>query len=75
MRYFFHINNGSQTAEDEEGIELPTFLAALMEGEKIVHDLLSDAETSDLRGGALQIVSSGGLLFVTLPITPPALAI
>ena len=75
MRYFFHITNGSLTAEDEEGLELPSFMAALMEGDKIVRDLLSDAETRDLRGGEVQIVGAHGLLFVALPITPPALAV
>jgi hypothetical protein len=52
MRFYFHISNGEMTAEDEHGLELPTFLAAFEEGSRIAQDLLNDPDTMELRGGA-----------------------
>ena len=69
MRFYFHISNGSVTAEDHDGVELPTFLAALDEGGKIARELLSDPDTVGFDGGVVQIVGSGGHLFIALPIT------
>ena len=71
MRFFFHISNGSLTAEDNEGVELPTFVAALDEGGKIAKELLSDPDTVGFDGGVVQIVGAGGHLFISLPITQP----
>lgn len=52
-------------------MELPTLIAALEEGVRIVRDLLNDPETMDLRGGVIQIVGTDGLSFLNLPILPP----
>ena len=71
MRFYFHISNGSLTAEDHDGVELPTFLAALDEGGKIAKELLSDPDTAGFDGGVVQIVGAGGHLFISLPITHP----
>ena len=71
MRFYFHISNGLVTAEDHDGVELPTFLAALDEGGKIAKELLSDPDTADFDGGVVQIVASGGGLFISLPISRP----
>ena len=71
MRFYFHISNGQVTAEDHDGVELPTFLAALDEGGKIAKELLSDPDTVDFDGGVVQIVGSGGNLFISLPISRP----
>lgn len=71
MRFYFHISNGSVTAEDEHGMELPTLSAAFEEGTRIVQDLLNDPETMELRGGVVQIVGTDGLSFLALPILPP----
>jgi hypothetical protein len=72
MRFYFHISSGPVRAEDEEGMELPTFLAALEEGSKIARDLLNDPDAIDLRDGVVQVVGSAGLVFMTLPISPTA---
>ena len=71
MRFYFHISNGALMAEDEYGMELPTLAAALEEGTRIIHDLLTDLETMDMRGGVIQIVGTDGRSFLTLPILPP----
>lgn len=71
MRFYFHISNGSITAEDEHGMELPTLSAAFEEGTRIVQDLLTDLETMDLRGGVIHIVGTDGRSFLSLPILPP----
>ena len=70
MRFYFHISNGTLTAEDEHGMELPNLIAALEEGTRIVQELLSDPVTSDLNGGVIQIVGTDGLSFLSLPIQP-----
>ena len=70
MRFYFHISNDEITAEDEYGMELPTFLAAFEEGSRIAQDLLNDLDTMDLHGGVIHIVGSQGRLFVSLPIVP-----
>jgi hypothetical protein len=70
MRFYFHISNGELTAEDDYGMELPTFLAAFEEGAKIARELLDDPDTADLRGGVIHIVGSQGRLFISLPIVP-----
>ena len=72
MRFYFHISNGTLMAEDEHGMELPTLTAAFEEGTRIVHDLLSDPETKDLRGGVIHIVGTDGRSFLSLPILSPA---
>ena len=71
MRFYFHISNGFITAEDHEGVELPTCLAALDEGGKIAQELLSDPDTMSFHGGVVNIVGSGGWLFISLPISHP----
>jgi len=71
MRYYFHISNGRVTAEDHDGLELPSCVAALDEGGKIAQELLSDPDTQDFDGGVVQIVGSGGDLYISLPIFRP----
>lgn len=71
MRFYFHISNGRITAEDHEGVELPTFVAALEEGGKLASELLNDPDTEGFRGGVVNITGSGGLVFISLPIVPP----
>lgn len=71
MRFYFHISNGAVTAEDHEGVELPTFVAALEEGGKIAKELLNDPDTEDFHGGVVNIVGSEGFLFLSLPIARP----
>lgn len=71
MRFYFHISNGVVIAEDHEGVELPTFVAALDEGGKIAKELLDDPDTEDFHGGVVNIVGSHGLLFMALPIARP----
>jgi hypothetical protein len=68
MRFYFHISNGAVTAEDHEGVELPTLIAALDEGGKIAKELLDDPDTEDFQGGVVNIVGSSGL-FTSLPIS------
>ena len=70
MRFYFHICNGPVEAEDEHGMELPDFMAAFEEGQKIAQDLLNDPQTVDLHGGVIHIVGPKGMLFVSLPIMP-----
>lgn len=69
MRFYFHVSNLLVTAEDHEGVELPDFASALEEGGRIAKELLNDPDTADFDGGSVNIVGSGGLLFITLPIT------
>jgi hypothetical protein len=71
MRFFFHVSNGFVTAEDNEGLELPSCLAALDEGGKIAQELLNDPDTMSFHGGVVNIVGSGGWLFISLPISNP----
>lgn len=71
MRFYFHISNGPVTAEDNEGVELPSFIAALEEGGKIAKELLDDPDTESFQGGVVNIVGSGGLVFMSLPISRP----
>jgi len=69
MRFYFHVSNCLVTAEDHEGVELPSFIAALEEGGKIAEELMADPDTMDFQGGVVNIVGDSGLLFVSLPIT------
>jgi hypothetical protein len=71
MRYYFHISNDYITAEDHEGMDLPTCLAALEEGGKIADELLRDPDTTSFHGGVVNIVGSGGWVFISLPIANP----
>ena len=68
MRFYFHVSNGWVTAEDHEGVELPSYLAALDEGGKIAQELLSDPDTMSFEGGVVNIVGVGGKVFISLPI-------
>ena len=70
MRFYFHVSNGSVTAEDHEGVELASCLAALDEGGKIAEELLSDPDTTSFCGGVVNIVGSDGV-FIALPIAYP----
>ena len=72
MRYYFHICDGGLTAQDGEGMELPSFFAALEEGGRIAEELVADPDTASFRGGVVNIVASNGSVFMTLPISPPA---
>lgn len=71
MRFYFHISNGAVMAEDHEGVELPTFVAALDEGGKIAGELLDDPDTESFHGGVVMIVGSDGLSFMNVPIARP----
>lgn len=71
MRFYFHISNGTLTAEDHEGVELPSFVAALDEGGKIAQELLSDPDTAGFDGGVVNIVGPSGSFFIALPISQP----
>ena len=70
MRFYFHINSEQGHVDDEEGIELPSFLDALREADQIAQELREDPETADLRDGVVQIVCVSGQFFLAVPISP-----
>lgn len=71
MRFYFHVSNDIVIAEDHEGVELPSFIAALEEGARIAQELLDDPDTASFRGGVVNIVGSRGHVFISLPISRP----
>ena len=70
MRFYFHITSALGLVEDEEGMDLPTFLSALHEADELAQGLREDPETRDLAGGVVQIVGASGQFFLAIPISP-----
>jgi len=73
--YFFHLNFGERILPDEEGVELPSRIAAQNEARAVIRDL-SDDRTSDRRrhwGGWFLEVEDHDGLFLRMPIGWPPL--
>ena len=69
-RYYFHIRNGNSLAVDEEGMDLPSFEAALEEAETSGRELLADMvrDGAPLDGQAVEIATADGTVLRRVPL-------
>jgi hypothetical protein len=71
-RFYFHIYFDKMMARDEDGMELQTFLDALVEAEQSARDIREEAEGQGLcdADAVVQIVEASGTLFDVVPVFP-----
>jgi hypothetical protein len=69
-RYYFHIREGKHLVKDEEGLDLPSLLAAEREAEMSGRELLADMlrDRTPLDGQALEITNDTGSVLKVVPL-------
>ena len=68
MRLFFHLQNGTETIRDEDGVEVSDLDAARAEALNTIRDMRDeeDGEPHDWSAWRLAVVDSSGSLLLSL---------
>jgi hypothetical protein len=68
MRFYFHVTSALGPIFDTDGIEFPTFVAALHKADEFSQELGREPIACDLPEAAIQVVSASGLFSYSVPI-------